>query len=157
MRDVLIVCGAWNRLDVIAHQCAQAQQAEWALRRFKRNKIGIGIHARYRSGSRLRGNKAYALLCPLLVLGRPLITRDWCATMRQESHAVQFANSLFFCDRILALSPRARSGAAEHHRPAFKTSGGDGMSHCLFGCGTTFTFLLVARGAVPSGRTPIFS
>ena len=69
MRDGLVVCGARNRLDVVAHQRAQAQEAERALRRFKRNKIGIGIHARYRIDSRLRGNKAYVLLCPLLVLG----------------------------------------------------------------------------------------
>ena len=69
MSDGLIVGGAGNRLDIVAHQRAQTQQAERAFRRLKRNEIGIGIHARYRTGSRLRGNKAYVLLCPLLVRG----------------------------------------------------------------------------------------
>ena len=40
MRDVLIVRGAGNRLDVVAHQGAQAQQAERALRRLEWNESG---------------------------------------------------------------------------------------------------------------------
>ena len=40
MRDVLIVREAGNRLDVVAHQGAQAEQAERARRRLERNEIG---------------------------------------------------------------------------------------------------------------------
>jgi len=48
----LIICGAGNRLDVVAHQRAQAQQAKRPFGRLKWNKIWICIHARYRNGSR---------------------------------------------------------------------------------------------------------
>src|SRR5262249_56584921 len=62
---------------LMANQGAQPHQPGRAISRFKRNKIGIGIHSRYRSDSRLRGNEAYVLLCPLWVLGSDVVQLIW--------------------------------------------------------------------------------